>query len=350
MPTTYKTLGQTTATAVSSSTVLNAISYGDFELITSNPSAATTITQINTSSIYSWSNNAASSAFTLTTSPTSAIASGTKAIRWTNSGSTSAMASMAFGTSPATTAASSDTTTNITPTTTTVSINANTLYYYTISAMAGYQLLRLRLALRYYNSSGTILSVSTQTFSSNVATTLTRYQVSDTSPAGAAYVIPVLLIENTDSTGFLHYFDALVMSTSSSTAIPSYTQTNNTLTAPYDKYFTNYSATGNEASPLSDFLYAPPATDLYTVPSSTQAVVSTVTITNPTTASATYRIYVLPSGQTLGNKNIIAFDTPIGANSFETVTIGLTLNAGDKIQVGASTSNVSFSAFGSEIS
>jgi glucose-6-phosphate dehydrogenase assembly protein OpcA len=92
------------------------------------------------------------------------------------------------------------------------------------------------------------------------------------------------------------------------------------------------------------------ATTLYTVPSSTQAVVSTIAVSNRAATSATYRIAIRPAGATLANEHYIAYDSTVGANDSTMLTIGITLAATDVITVYASTANTSFSAFGSEIS
>jgi len=91
------------------------------------------------------------------------------------------------------------------------------------------------------------------------------------------------------------------------------------------------------------------ATTLYTVPSSTETVVSTIVVTNQTTAG-TYRLAIRPDGETLAAKHYIAYDVPLAANETHTYTIGATLNAADVITVYASSASQSFNAFGSEIS
>ena len=92
------------------------------------------------------------------------------------------------------------------------------------------------------------------------------------------------------------------------------------------------------------------ATTLYTVPSATQTVVSTVTICNQAATAATYRIAVRVAGAALSASQYIAYDVSLPANASDTLTLGLTLNATDVITVYASTATMSFSAFGSEIS
>jgi hypothetical protein len=91
-------------------------------------------------------------------------------------------------------------------------------------------------------------------------------------------------------------------------------------------------------------------TTLDTVPAATQAVVSTIAVCNRGGTSATYRIAVRPSGATLANEHYIAFDATVSANNSTFITVGVTLAATDVITVYASNANLSFSAFGSEIS
>jgi glucose-6-phosphate dehydrogenase assembly protein OpcA len=92
------------------------------------------------------------------------------------------------------------------------------------------------------------------------------------------------------------------------------------------------------------------ATTLYTVPASTQTVVSTIAVANRGASSATYRIAIRVAGSALSNDEYIAYDTAITANNSTMITIGITLGATDVITVYASTADLSFNAFGSEIS
>jgi hypothetical protein len=99
---------------------------------------------------------------------------------------------------------------------------------------------------------------------------------------------------------------------------------------------------------------APSATTetlLYTVPSSTSAVVSTIAIANQAGTSGTYRIVVRPSADaSTTQKHYIVYGATVGANDSIMLTLGVTLAASDKILVYASTANMSFNAFGSELS
>ena len=92
------------------------------------------------------------------------------------------------------------------------------------------------------------------------------------------------------------------------------------------------------------------ATTLYTVPASTSTVVSTIVVANLTGTAATFRIAVRPAGASLANQHYIAYDVTVGASDSTTITCGFTLAATDVITVYASTANLAFSAFGSEIS
>ncbi|NDB60871.1 hypothetical protein EB001_20865 [bacterium] len=92
------------------------------------------------------------------------------------------------------------------------------------------------------------------------------------------------------------------------------------------------------------------ATTLYTVPSATQTVVSTVVVANLAATAATYRIAVRVAGASLANSQYIAYDVSVGANDSTALTLGITMNATDVLTVYASTANLTFTAFGSEIS
>ena len=92
------------------------------------------------------------------------------------------------------------------------------------------------------------------------------------------------------------------------------------------------------------------ATSLYTVPASTSTVVSSISVCNLASSSATYRIAVRPAGASLANQHYLAYDVTVGASDTTIITVGLTLATTDVITVYSSTANLSFAAFGSEIS
>lgn len=90
---------------------------------------------------------------------------------------------------------------------------------------------------------------------------------------------------------------------------------------------------------------------LYTVPASTQTVVSSITISNLTTTDALATINVCVNGAASSNANTILKQVDIGASSVIALTLGITIGAADVIRVTSGTANaLSFQAFGSEIS
>lgn len=91
-------------------------------------------------------------------------------------------------------------------------------------------------------------------------------------------------------------------------------------------------------------------TTLYTVPAATNTVVSSIVIANRAATAATFRVAVRPAGAAIANQHYIAFDVTVGAADSTVLTLGITLAATDVITVQASTANLTFSAYGSEIS
>jgi glucose-6-phosphate dehydrogenase assembly protein OpcA len=91
------------------------------------------------------------------------------------------------------------------------------------------------------------------------------------------------------------------------------------------------------------------ATTLYTVPSATQAVVSTISVCNQTGSESSFRIAIRPAGETLAAKHYIAYDAKVSGNDTTFITVGPTLGATDVVTVYAATANFSFNIFGSEI-
>jgi hypothetical protein len=107
---------------------------------------------------------------------------------------------------------------------------------------------------------------------------------------------------------------------------------------------TAYKVLGQEAPSATT------ATSLYTVPASTETVISTIFVCNRGSTAATYRVSIRPNGATQANEHYIAFDALLLANDSIAITVGCTLDATDVVTVYASTANLSFNAFGSEIS
>ena len=91
---------------------------------------------------------------------------------------------------------------------------------------------------------------------------------------------------------------------------------------------------------------------VYTVPSATSSVISTITICNQAASAGSYRIIVQPSADvsaTILTKQYIAYDVSVAANDTTALSLGVTLTAGDVIKVYASSANISVNVFGSEI-
>ena len=89
-------------------------------------------------------------------------------------------------------------------------------------------------------------------------------------------------------------------------------------------------------------------TDLYTVPSSTSAVASTLAVCNRG-VTTNVRVAVRPAGASLANQHYIIYDNYVNNNDTLFLTIGLSLSATDVVTVYAGTANVSFNLYGSEI-
>lgn len=108
---------------------------------------------------------------------------------------------------------------------------------------------------------------------------------------------------------------------------------------------TTYKILGQSAPADTD------TTDLYTVPSSTSTVVSTILVSNVTGTDATCRIYAREAGAAASAANAIIYDGSVPANDLVALTMGVTLSATDVISVESSSGNsLTFQAFGSELS
>jgi hypothetical protein len=90
-------------------------------------------------------------------------------------------------------------------------------------------------------------------------------------------------------------------------------------------------------------------TNVYTVPSATEAVISTIIIANRANTAGSFRLAVRPNGASISNLHYIAYDVPIAANDSTTLTLGITLDAADVITVYCSSANMSVNVFGTEI-
>ena len=106
---------------------------------------------------------------------------------------------------------------------------------------------------------------------------------------------------------------------------------------------TTYKILG-QAAPTANSL-----TDVYTVPSATQAVISTITVCNQTASNASYSISVAANGAADSNTQYIIRGGVVPAADSIGITLGITLDAADVVRCNTNTSNVSFNIFGSEV-
>jgi hypothetical protein len=88
---------------------------------------------------------------------------------------------------------------------------------------------------------------------------------------------------------------------------------------------------------------------LYTVPSATQTVVSTINVVNTGGASDIVRIAIRPAGATLSIEHYIVYNLSLSPTATFTYTSGATLSATDVVTVYSENGTSSFNAFGSEI-
>ena len=88
---------------------------------------------------------------------------------------------------------------------------------------------------------------------------------------------------------------------------------------------------------------------MYTVPASTETIISSIVVANTSATDRTYRITVQPNNATLAQKHYIAYDVTSKANTTTSYTLGITLDATDQVYILGSTTDLSISLFGSEI-
>jgi uncharacterized phage infection (PIP) family protein YhgE len=92
-------------------------------------------------------------------------------------------------------------------------------------------------------------------------------------------------------------------------------------------------------------------TTLYTVPSSTSTIVSSLTISNITSTAANATVNIKQGGSSSSNANTLMKTVEVAANSVNAFTLGITLSATDVVSVTSGTNNaLTFQLFGSEIS
>ena len=228
-------------------------------------------------------------------------------------------------------------------TATAIPVSASTTYYVGWSYRNNSEANTMNFMIYWFDSNGGYLSSTSKSQSIASAATWYRYNSSVSSPANAAYAYINFYVG-----GGTWFIDGVVLGPSSSYA-STYTEpllpSVAAATAPYDKKFNGYLTESYLAN--SGTANAGALSTLYTVPADKSAVVSTLVITNLGNAT-TYRVAVIPSGDTLSQENWVFFDTAIGAKSTQTITIGMTLATGDVVKVSADSGYTSATLFGSE--
>lgn len=91
-------------------------------------------------------------------------------------------------------------------------------------------------------------------------------------------------------------------------------------------------------------------TTLYTVPSATQAVCSTLLVCNKAATNGTFRVRIKVNNAADDDKQFAVHDAAIAAKDTLLMTFGATLGAGDVVRVYSSSADLTFQLFGSEIS
>lgn len=92
-------------------------------------------------------------------------------------------------------------------------------------------------------------------------------------------------------------------------------------------------------------------TDFYTVGGGKSATVSSIVVCNRhATTAAAFRVSVAPGGAADASSQYIYYDVNIPATETFVATIGVTMAATDVLRCYASTANLTFSAFGVEVS
>jgi len=89
-------------------------------------------------------------------------------------------------------------------------------------------------------------------------------------------------------------------------------------------------------------------TTLYTVPSATSTVCSTLVVCNRGSMTSV-RVAVRPAGASISNEHYIVYDPIINSNDTLFLTLGISLAATDVVSVYSDSTNISFSLFGQEI-
>lgn len=363
----YKVLGQTSATAAAASTTLNLVKDPIFNGISRTPAAlgtnATNWTEIAgtqwygqcTSSYQSSILFGDSNLFTQTyqmTGTRSKYGTKTIGISSTSTAGTYEYTYLAYGLAIGNGIdAGSLNSTRFGGPTRSIPVSASTTYYYGLEMLGSYiNEGDSNLRVMWFDSNGSYLGQNNNSLTSASSNSWVKKAFSATSPSSAAYAGIQIQTRIYQMNQVAILFDGLYLGTDSSlssTFPDPVGGTNLLLTPPFtSRYSSTWSGTANNSTTVANFAGA--GVTLYTVPAGKSTVISTVTVANASTSSQTYRIAVVPSGETLAAKHWIVFDGTLSAFSTDAVTIGMTLAAGDSIVVSSDVTSTQFTAFGSE--
>lgn len=87
---------------------------------------------------------------------------------------------------------------------------------------------------------------------------------------------------------------------------------------------------------------------IYTVPSNTETIVTSIFISNTSNSTETYDFAVVPDGETLSDIHYIRKSVELPANDFNNIETKLTLSAGDQIVAKSLYNNIQINIFGVE--
>lgn len=96
-------------------------------------------------------------------------------------------------------------------------------------------------------------------------------------------------------------------------------------------------------------LVATTLTDIYTVPASTSAVISTITLCNTNTSACAVRVSVAKAGAVDILAQYVLYDQAVDSKSTYVLTIGMTLAAGDVVRCQSTLAGTSVNIFGIEV-
>lgn len=89
-------------------------------------------------------------------------------------------------------------------------------------------------------------------------------------------------------------------------------------------------------------------TTLYTVPTSTRALLKEFSIANTTAAAINVRVFLVPSAGTAGTTNAFLYDVSVPANNALQYDGVQVMNAGETIQVQAASAGLTITASGAQ--